>query len=102
MERPRPGVVPPRPASTPGPKPTKGPRQAKPVEWLTDEATAWRTCRVGWHGQQTAAVELATGTALWHTDGSVSCDAKSGCARAGAERCPPNGLVHPPIGLCES
>src|SRR5437867_551473 len=63
--------VPPRPASTPGPKPTKGPRQPKLATRLTDEATAWRMCTVPWYGQQTAVLEVASGTALWHTDGSA-------------------------------
>ncbi len=61
--------VPPRPASTPGVKPSKGPRQPKLSERLTDAATAWQTCAVTWDGQRAAPGEVATGTALWHTDG---------------------------------
>ena len=63
--------VPPRPASTPGVKPSKGPRQPKLSERLTDSMTVWKTCEVTWYGQRTATIELATGTALWHTDGSA-------------------------------
>jgi hypothetical protein len=61
--------VPPQPARKPGPKPTKGPRQPKLADRLTDPATVWQTCTVPWYGQQSATLELATGTALWHTDG---------------------------------
>ncbi len=61
--------VPPRPASTPGVKPNKGPRQPKLRQRLSDPLTAWQTCEVTWYGQRTATIELATGTALWHTDG---------------------------------
>jgi hypothetical protein len=63
--------VPPRPASTPGVKPNKGPRQPKLSQRLTDSLTVWETCEVAWYGQRTATIELATGTALWHTDGSA-------------------------------
>src|SRR5438876_12312680 len=63
--------VPPRPASTPGVKPSKGPRQPKLSERLTDAATVWQTCEVAWYGQRPATIEVATGTALWHTDGSA-------------------------------
>ena len=63
--------VPPRPASTPGVKPRKGPRQPKLSQRLTDSLTVWNTCEVTWYGQRPATIELATGTALWHTDGSA-------------------------------
>jgi DDE superfamily endonuclease len=64
-----------RPASTPGVKPKKGPRQPKLVDRLADAAaatvptTVWQTHVVAWYGQQRRRLELATGTALWHTDG---------------------------------
>ena len=61
--------VPPQPAHQPGPKPSTGPRQPKPADRLVDPTTTWQTCSVVWYGQQLAALELATGTALWHTDG---------------------------------
>jgi DDE superfamily endonuclease len=63
--------VPPRPASTPGVKPNKGPRQPKLSERLVDPVTVWKTCEVTWYGQRPATIQLATGTALWHTDGSA-------------------------------
>src|SRR5919109_222023 len=63
--------VPPRPASTPGVKPNNGPRQPKLSQRLTDPLTEWHTCEVIWYGQRMATIELATGTALWHTDGSA-------------------------------
>jgi hypothetical protein len=64
-----------RPASTPGVKPKKGPRQPKPVDRLdaTTAAashTAWQRQVVAWYGHQQRRLDLATGTALWHTDGS--------------------------------
>jgi hypothetical protein len=63
--------VPSRPATTPGVKPKKGPRQPKLCQRLSDPLTEWQTCEVTWYGQHTATIELATGTALWHTDGSA-------------------------------
>ena len=59
-----------RPASTPGVKPKKGPRQPKLVDRLgAATATVWRAQVVAWYGQQRRPLELTTGTALWHTDG---------------------------------
>ena len=63
-----------RPASTPGVKPKKGPRQPKLVDRLdatTGAAghTAWQRQVVAWYGHQRRLLDVATGTALWHTDG---------------------------------
>ena len=63
-----------RPASTPGVKPKKGPRQPKLCDRLdltTGAAghTTWQRQTVAWYGQQQRALDVATGTALWHTDG---------------------------------
>src|SRR5215213_9114052 len=63
-----------RPASTPGVKPKKGPRQPKLCDRLdstTDAAghTAWQRQTVAWYGRQRRLLDVATGTALWHTDG---------------------------------
>jgi hypothetical protein len=61
-----------RPASTPGVKPKKGPRQPKLVDRLADAAataTRWQPQVVAWYGHQRRRLDLATGTALWHTDG---------------------------------
>jgi len=62
-----------RPASTPGVKPKKGPRQPKLCDRLdltTDAAdhTTWQRQTVVWYGQQ-RSLDVASGTALWHTDG---------------------------------
>src|SRR5262245_17783663 len=84
--------VPPRPPSTPGPKPTKGPRQPKLLARLSDGATAWRTCAVPWYGQQTAVVELASGAALWHTDGAAPLPVRWVLVRDPAGRRPPLAL----------
>jgi hypothetical protein len=84
--------VPLRPSSTPGPKPTKGPRQPKLLARLADGATAWRTRAVPWYGQRTAVVELASGTALWHTDGSAPLPVRWVLVRDPAGRRPPLAL----------
>jgi DDE superfamily endonuclease len=63
-----------RPTSTPGVKPKKGPRQPKLVDRL-DAATlaaghtTWQRQVVAWYGHQRRLLDVATGTALWHTDG---------------------------------
>ena len=64
-----------RPASTPGVKPKKGPRQPKLVDRLDATTvaashTAWQRQVVAWYGHQRRLLDVATGTALWHTDGS--------------------------------
>ncbi|HEY3080212.1 MAG TPA: transposase [Chloroflexota bacterium] len=84
--------VPPQPPGKPGPKPTKGPRQPKLVARLTDGTTAWRTCTVPWYGQQTAVVEVASGAALWHTDGSAPLPVRWVLVRDPAGRRPPLAL----------
>ena len=61
--------VPPRPASTPGVKPRNGPRQPKLTDRLTDPTTTWEAVEVPWYGGREATVDVATATALWHTDG---------------------------------
>ncbi len=62
---------PPPPPGKRGPKPKKGPRQPRLTERLTDPATAWQTVRVPWYGGQEKTVEVATGMALWHRDGTA-------------------------------
>ena len=84
--------VPPRPASTPGVKPSKGPRQPKLSERLTDAATVWQTCEVAWYGQRPATIEVATGTALWHTDGSAPLPLRWVLVRNAPGRRPPLAL----------
>ena len=63
-----------RPASTPGVKPKKGPRQSKLCDRLdltsdTADHTTWQRQTVAWYGHQQRLLDVATGTALWHTDG---------------------------------
>src|SRR5215207_3993004 len=63
-----------RPASTPGVKPKKGARQPKLVDRLDATTvaaghTAWQRQVVAWYGHQRRLLDVATGTALWHTDG---------------------------------
>ena len=63
-----------RPASTPGVKPKKGSRQPKLVDRLETATiaarhTAWQQQVVAWYGRQQRLLDVATGTALWHTDG---------------------------------
>src|SRR3954462_1154486 len=63
-----------RPASTPGVKPKKGPRQPKLIDRLDATTvaaghTTWQRQVVAWYGQQQRSLDVATGTALWHTDG---------------------------------
>ena len=63
-----------RPASTPGVKPKKGPRQPKLVDRLDATTvaaghTAWPRQGVAWYGHQQRRLDVATGIALWHTDG---------------------------------
>jgi hypothetical protein len=63
-----------RPASTPGVKPKKGSRQPKLVDRLETATvaarhTAWQQQVVAWYGHQQRLLDVAPGTALWHTDG---------------------------------
>jgi hypothetical protein len=84
--------VPPQAAHKPGPKPTKGPRQPKLADRLTDPATVWQTCTVPWYGRQTATLELASGTARWHTDGSAPLPVRWILVRNAPGRRPPVAL----------
>src|SRR5215217_2761865 len=64
-----------RPASTPGVKPKQGPRQPKLVDrvgamTVAASHTAWQRQVVTWYGHQQRLLDVATGMALWHTDGS--------------------------------
>jgi hypothetical protein len=47
----------------------KGQRQPTLAARLTDPATAWQRCEVGWYGGGTRGVELASGTAVWYHGG---------------------------------
>jgi DDE superfamily endonuclease len=63
-----------RPASAPGVKPKKGPRQPKLCDRLDATTvaaghTTWQRQAVAWYGLQRRLLDVATGTARWHTDG---------------------------------
>jgi len=59
----------PQPAGKPGPKPKKGKRQPSLKHRLKDAKTKWQTLSIKWYGGKPREIELATGTALWHTPG---------------------------------
>lgn len=50
-----------------GPKPKKGPRQPSPKRRAADPATAWESVEVDWYGGRGKAMQVVTGTGLWHT-----------------------------------
>ncbi len=59
----------PQPKSKRGPKPKKGPRQLSLKTRLQDPATVWRTRTIDWYHGAMRTLDIATGTALWHTSG---------------------------------
>ncbi len=61
-------------------------------ERLTDAATVWGTCEIAWYGQRAATIEVATGTALWHTDGSAPLPLRWVLVRNAPGRRPPLAL----------
>ena len=60
----------PPPPGRRGRKPKKGPRQPALKTRLSDPATSWERATVPWYGGVTRAMDLATGTALWHRGGT--------------------------------
>jgi DDE superfamily endonuclease len=62
----------PAPERTPGtvgrPR-LKGERQPTLADRLSDPTTEWTTAIVPWYGDETATVEIATGTAVWYHAG---------------------------------
>lgn len=50
-----------------GPKPKKGPRQPSPKRRAADPATQWESVEVDWYGGRGKAMQVVTGTGLWHT-----------------------------------
>jgi DDE superfamily endonuclease len=50
-----------------GPKPKKGPRQPSPKRRAADPATQWESVEVDWYGGPGKAMQVVTGTGLWHT-----------------------------------
>ncbi|MCA1702473.1 MAG: transposase [Actinobacteria bacterium] len=61
--------APPREPGTKGRPRRKGARQPTLAQRLTDPDTAWEALTVPWYGGATAAVEVATGTAVWYHGG---------------------------------
>jgi hypothetical protein len=59
----------PQPAGKPGPKPKKGKRQPSLKQRLADHKTKWQLLPIQWYGGKLREIEIATGTALWHTPG---------------------------------
>lgn len=60
----------PQPNSKRGPKPKKGARQPSFTERVADPASVWKSATVRWYGGGDKAVELLSGTGLWHTPGA--------------------------------
>lgn len=82
---------PPQPGKR-GPKPKKGARQPNLKARLADPATEWRTQTVPWYGGATKAVEVATGTALWHRSGTDPLPLRWVLLRDPAGKLPPTAL----------
>ena len=59
----------PQPPGKRGPKPLKGPRQPALAARLTAPETGWEPLTLSWYGGVPRTVEVATGTALWYTQG---------------------------------
>ena len=59
-----------QPKSKPGPKPKKGNRLPKLESVLKDSTTTWLPMKVSqWYGQSSRLLEVATGEALWYSQG---------------------------------
>jgi len=57
--------------SKPGPKPQKGNRQPSLKQRLQDPQTIWHTLTIPWYGGITRTLEIASGTALWYSQGQA-------------------------------
>ncbi len=57
--------------SKPGPKPQKGKRQPSLKQRLRDPQTIWHTLRIPWYGGIMRTLEIASGTALWYSQGQA-------------------------------
>src|SRR3954469_17234588 len=62
--------APPRAPGTKGRPRVKGQRQPTLATRLLDSVTVWEPLTVPWYGGGTAAVEVATGTAVWYHPGA--------------------------------
>jgi hypothetical protein len=59
-----------QPADKRGRKAKKGARQPNLKQRVADPSTQWSTADVVWYGGVQKAMEIATGTALWHVSGN--------------------------------
>ena len=82
----------PPPPGRRGPKPKKGARQPGLKDRLADPATAWQPATVAWYGGQAKALDLATGTALWHRAGNPPLPIRWVLLRDPAGKLPPAAL----------
>ncbi len=57
--------------SKPGPKPQKGKRQPSLKQRLQDSQTVWHTITIPWYGGIRRTLEIASGTALWYSQGQT-------------------------------
>ena len=55
--------------SKPGPKPQKGKRQPSLKQRLQDPQTIWHTITIPWYGGIMRTLDIASGTALWYSQG---------------------------------
>jgi DDE superfamily endonuclease len=62
----RPG---PQPPGKRGPKPKKGPRQRRLMEWADRKDTPWQDLEVDWYGGRRKAMRVFSRTGLWHRRG---------------------------------
>lgn len=58
-----------QPTSKPGPKPKKGDRQPSLKQRLKEPTTVWQTISMPWYGGIIRTLEIASGTALWYSQG---------------------------------
>ncbi len=59
----------PQPPGKRGPKPRKGPRQRRLVEWADRKDTPWQEVEVDWYGGRRQRMRVFSRTGLWHRRG---------------------------------
>src|SRR5512135_713283 len=59
----------PQPPSKRGPKPKKGQRQRRLIEWAGDRETPWERIEVDWYGGERKVMQVFSGPGLWYTRG---------------------------------
>jgi len=85
--------APPREPGTRGRPRVKGERQPTLAQRLSDPDTVWETLTVPWYGGGTAAVDIATGTALWYHAGDPPVAVRWVVLRDPAEQFEPQALL---------